>query len=58
MSRARTLGLPIERNNIKIIRPGPKYIIVEANYTVTVELVGGYTYDWNLAAKAEAPLIF
>ena len=58
VGRAVMLGLPIRNGDIRIARPGGKYIIIEVDYTVAVEFVGGYTYQWNFAQKQEGPLIF
>ncbi len=58
VDRAAMLGLPIERDDIRITRPGGKYIVVEVDYTLAVEFVGGYTYQWNFSPKHEGPLIF
>ncbi len=53
LEQAEMLGLPVSSANIKITRPGRKYIAVEVNYTVRIELVGGYTYDWAFSPKYE-----
>ena len=58
VEQAQMLGLPVSTGSIKITRPGSKYIKVEVDYTITVELIGGYTYDWSFSPKAEGPLIF
>lgn len=58
VDRAAMLGLPIERGDIRITRPAGKYIVVEVDYKVEVEFVGGYTYVWNFSPKHEGPLIF
>ena len=52
------LGLAIERDDIKITRPGAKYIIIEVDYEVKLEFIGGYTYEWSFSPKHEGPLIF
>ena len=58
IERANSLGLPIQSGNIRITRPGPKYIMVDVSYSVPIELVGGYVYDWKFDQHQEAPLIF
>ena len=58
VDRAEMLGLKITRGNIRITRPAGKHIIVEVNYEVAVEFVGGYTYQWNFSPRHEGPLIF
>ena len=58
VGRAAMLGLPIQSGDIRITRPGGKYIVVEVNYMVAVEFVGGYTYEWKFSQKREGPLIF
>ena len=50
------LDLPIKRANISIKRSGRKYIIIDANYTVVMELVGGYKYEWNFSPHHEGPI--
>ena len=56
LERAGILGLPVRRENIRIQRQGRKYIIIEVNYTVVIELVGGYTYEWSFSPSHEGPL--
>lgn len=56
LDEATILGLPIQRDDIEITRSGRRYIIIEASYTVVVELVGGYTYDWNFHHRHEGPV--
>ena len=57
LDRAAMLRLPITHEQIKITRTGRnKYIVIEADYTVTIELLGGYQYDWNFSQKQEGPI--
>ena len=57
LDRAAVLGLPITREMIQIQRTGRnKYIVIEANYTVTVELLGGYEYDWSFSQRHDGPI--
>jgi len=56
LERAAILGLPIKRENIRIQRQGRKYVVIEANYTVVIEFVGGYTYEWSFSPSHEGPL--
>ena len=59
VEHAQMLGLPVSSGNIRITRTGGnKYITIEVNYTVTVELLGEYAYDWSFSPKYEGPLIF
>lgn len=58
VGRAEMLGLPIRVGDIRITRPGGKYIVVEVRYEVAVEFVGGYTYQWAFSPSHEGPLIF
>lgn len=58
VERAQALGLPVTVADIQIRRPGRKYIIVEVDYTIRVEFIGGFTYDWSFAPRHEGPLIF
>lgn len=54
MAKAEELNLPLEEQNLKVIR-GRGTIRVEAEYTVPVEFPG-YTYQWNFQHRAENPL--
>ena len=56
VDRAKMLDLPITSGSITITRSGRKHIRIEALYTVTIEMVGGYNYDWRFAPEAEGPL--
>ena len=58
VERAVMLGLPVERSDIKITRPNSSYIIVEVNYEVTLEFIGGYTYQSNFSPKHRSRLTF
>jgi len=54
--RAATLRLPIKAENIVITRSGNKYIVIEANYTIRIDFVGGYFYDWKFRQSHEGPI--
>ncbi len=56
LDRAVMLNLPITRDKISIVRSANKYIVIEARYTVTVELAGGYNYDWDFSHRHEGPI--
>jgi len=56
LEKAIILGLPITRDKIRIQRSGRKYIIVESDYSVTIELLGGYQYDWSFSPRHEGPI--
>ncbi len=56
LERAVILGLPIRRENITITRQGRKYLVIDARYTVVIELIGGYTYDWSFSPHYEGPI--
>jgi hypothetical protein len=58
VERAVMLGLPVERSDIKITRPNSSYIIVEVSYEVTLEFIGGYTYQSNFSPKHRSRLTF
>ena len=58
IERGEQLGIPVHGQDIKITRPGRKYIVVEVTYVVTIDFIGGYRYDWNFSPRAEGPLIF
>lgn len=57
LDRARDLGLPVRPGDIEVRRPGTRYIVVEVNYTVPVEFVGGYVFEWSFNPRHEGPLI-
>lgn len=52
------LGLPITHQSVAVRRPGRKYIVIEADYTVDVEFIGGYVYSWHFTPSAEGPIIY
>jgi hypothetical protein len=56
LERAGILGLPIRRQDITIQRQGTKYIVISADYTVVIELIGGYTWDWSFSPSHGGPL--
>ena len=56
LEKAVILGLPITREKIRIQRSPRKYIIIDASYTVTIELIGGYQYDWSFSPSHEGPI--
>ena len=35
-----------------------RYMIVEVTYTVDIEFIGGYVYQWHFEPRYEGPLIF
>ena len=57
LEKAVILGLPITRENITIVRSGRKYIIIDADYTVKIELIGGYEYDPQRGAESGSLMI-
>lgn len=56
LERAVILGLPIKRENITIQRQGRKYIVIKADYTVVIELIGGFTWEWSFSPSHEGPI--
>jgi len=60
LERAAMLGLPIKPENLVVTRTGSqasnRWLVIEANYTVTIEMVGGYTYDWEFNKRDEGPV--
>ena len=54
--RAATLRLPMKAENIVITRSGNKYIVIEANYAIRIDFVGGYFYDWKFRQRHEGPI--
>lgn len=56
-AQARELNLPVREGDIQIRRPTNRYIIVEVTYTVTIEFIGGYTWDWTFNPSYEGPII-
>jgi hypothetical protein len=55
---AAELGLPVTHSAIAVRHPGRKYIVIEADYTVDIEFVGGYVYSWQFTPSAEGPIIY
>jgi hypothetical protein len=51
VDRARQLELPVERDNVRVEKPGDR-IIMEATYTVPVEFPG-YTYHWTFKQRVD-----
>ena len=58
LERANELGLPVRHQQIIVRRPGSRYIVIEADYSVDVEFIGGYVYSWHFTPSAEGPLIY
>jgi hypothetical protein len=58
LETAAELRLPVEHSMITIRHPGQRYIVIEADYTVDIEFIGGYVYSWHFTPKAEGPIIF
>ena len=56
LEHAAMLRLPIKREDIVITRTGNKYIVIEANYTIRIDFVGGYFYDWTFRQRHEGPI--
>lgn len=56
LESAVVLGLPVRRQDITIKRAGRKYIVIDANYTVPIELIGGYIFEWSFSPHHEGPL--
>ena len=56
--RAVMLGLPVQRSDIKITRPNSTYIVVEVSYEVTLEFIGGYTYQSIFLPRHKGRLTF
>ena len=56
LARARELGLPITKDNLKITKTRDS-ITVEAHYEMIVNLFGGsYLYTWKFDPVAKRPL--
>ena len=58
VERAQALRLPIQSGDIKITRPGTKYIIIDVEYIISIDLIGGYSFKWPFSPHHEGPLIF
>jgi hypothetical protein len=58
LEQAQMLSLPVSAGDIRITRPGAKYISIDVTYTVPVELIGGYVFNWTFSPHSEGPLIF
>jgi len=55
VSTAKRVGLPVEKENIEIVRDSNNNITVDVKYTVPVQFPG-YTYQWNFHHHAENPI--
>jgi len=58
LEQAAELGLPVVHKSIAIRRPGRRYIVIEVDYTVSIEFIGGFVYAWHFTPTAEGPLIY
>ncbi len=56
LEQAAELGLPVVHQSIAIRRPGRRYIVIEVDYTVDIEFIGGYVYSWHFTPQTEGPL--
>ncbi|MGD2115087.1 MAG: hypothetical protein PVG07_08540 [Acidobacteriota bacterium] len=55
LSKASKLELPLEATSLKVERKGD-YIYMDAEYTVPVEFVGGYVYEWHFEHHIDRPI--
>jgi cell division protein FtsL len=55
LDKAKKLGLPVEDQNIEIVRDNNNSISVDVKYTVPVAFPG-YTYQWEFHHHAENPI--
>jgi hypothetical protein len=55
LSKARKLDIPLDPAKLKVERKGD-YIYMDAEYTVPVEFVGGYVYEWHFEHHLDRPI--
>jgi hypothetical protein len=55
LAKSKKLGLPLEAAALKVERKGD-YIYMDAEYTVPVEFVGGYIYEWHFEHHIDRPI--
>lgn len=55
LGKARKLGLPLAPKKVSAERRGD-HIYMKAEYTVPVELFGGYVYEWHFNHDIDRPI--
>ena len=55
LEKARELDLPVNPKAITVKKSGD-YIIMDAEYTVPVEFIGGYVYEWHFEHHLNLPI--
>lgn len=53
--KARTLEIPLDPKRVSVERRGD-HIYMKAEYTIPVQFVGGYVYDWHFVHDVDRPL--
>ena len=54
-NKAHELNLPLRKEDIQVVRDAVN-VRVEANYTIEIHFIGGYTYSWNEHRLVVRPL--
>lgn len=55
LAKARDLDLPLDPKKVQVERKGD-YIYMDAEYTVPVEFVGGFVYEWHFEHHIDRPI--
>lgn len=55
LGKARELELPVDPKSVHVEKKGD-YITMDAEYTVPVEFVGGYVYEWHFKHHINRPI--
>lgn len=55
LRKARELELPLDPKKVSATRRGD-HIYMKAEYTVPVQFVGGYTYEWHFLHDIDRPI--
>lgn len=54
-NKARELAVPIDPKRLKVERRGDQ-IYMDIEYTVPVEFIGGYVYEWHFEHHIDRPI--
>lgn len=55
LAKARDLKIPLDPKKVSVQRKGD-HLYMKAEYTVPVEFVGGYTYEWHFEHDIDRPI--
>lgn len=55
VARAKQLDIPLEKKKVEVTKRNDT-IFMRATYTIPVEFVGGYVYEWDFEHEVERPI--